>query len=286
MFYKAIMMICLILSVSSYSVMADEGWIETEEYSYDVRPDQLLEILLDVDAGEITVTPNDSSGQCLIRLSYPIDDCKAEVDYHEKTAFLKVRLDTRGWSSDNDDNDDHMRADILLPKDIEMTLKTRVKAGEVLLDVGGLRLKEFRLRVWAGEVNVHFDSPNPIVMDYMDISTSIGELNTSRLGNARFKRARINGGIGEIDVDLSGDCLDKAMAKVDLDIGEADVILPCDRGVRLSIGGMFGFLSSKNIHGDFYKHGSYYYSECYEEAEQSISVRITPGLGELNIDCD
>jgi hypothetical protein len=274
---------------------AEDKWIETEEFSYDVKSDRLLEVVVDVDAGEIRVEPSDSSGKCLIRLHYSLDDCDARVDYDEKSADLKIRLDNRGWSSNGGDGD-HVQADIMLPTDVEMTLRTKVKAGEVVLDLGGLRLREFRLNVWAGEVSVHFDDPNPIVMDYMDINTHIGELNTRRLGNARFQKARINGGIGEIDVDLTGNCLDKvdlpgncldkAMAKIDLDIGEAEVILPRDRGVRLSIGGAFSFLSSKNIHGDMIRRGRYYYNENFEDANASLSVRITPGLGELNVNCE
>jgi len=271
------------LFIAAYPLMADEGWIETEEFSYHVNSGQKLEVLLDVDAGEIAVEPNDSSGQCLIRLSYSMEDCDAFVDFREKSNVLKISLDKRGWGANGDD---HLRAEILLPTDVEMAVKTKVKAGEVFFNVGGLRLEEFRLRVWAGEVSVYFDEPNPIIMKYLDINTSIGELNTSQLGNARFEKAKINGGIGEINVDFTGACLNNAMAKVDLDIGEADVILPSDRGVRISIGGAFGFLSSKNIDGDFRRQGRYYYTENFEEQEQSLSVRITPGLGELNVNCE
>ncbi|MFC1569207.1 hypothetical protein ACFL4L_03125 [bacterium] len=287
MFHKVIILLAILIPICTLSLLAEEGWAETEEFLYDVQSDNLLEVIMDVDAGEISVKPNDSDNQCLIRLTYSRDQCEARVDYKEKLNILKIILDRQGWASKWDDNEDeHTQAEIFLPKDVIMSLKTKVKAGEVVLDVGGLKIQEFHLSVWAGEVSVHFDEPNKIVMEYLDINTKVGELNTSQLGNARFKKAKINGGIGEIDVDLTGDLIDKAMAKIDLDIGEANIILPCDHGIRISIGGTFGFLSSKNIDSDFYKRGRYFYSENFKEADKSLSVRITPGLGELNVDCE
>lgn len=266
-------------------VFSKNSWTETEKFSYDIQSDRLLEVILDVDVGEVTVTASDSVRKCMVRLTYLPEDYKAIADYSEKSNRLKIRLDKKGLSSrwDSDENG-QIEAEVWLPKDVNMTLDTRVKAGEVLLDLGGLRLEKFNLGVWAGEVSVRFKEPNPIVMEYLNINAKVGELNTTRLGNARFKKARVNGGIGEIDVDFTGDLLEGALAKVDLDIGEARVVMPDDRSVRISIGGMFSFMSSKNIDSGFNKHGSHYYSDDFNENGQIFSVRITPGLGELTVD--
>jgi predicted membrane protein len=261
-----------------------DGWIETKEFSYDIRTDKILKVVLDIDMGEVDVIPSDTAGQCLIRLSYYPEEFIAKVNYKENSNELKVRLDKKGWKSDWDSGDEgDVQAEIFLPKDVDMTLETRVKAGEVSLDLTRLRLKAFKLSFWAGEVGVQFNEPNPVVMDYMDINARIGQLSTSHLGNARYKKARINGGIGEIDIDLTGEMINESKTMVDLDIGEAEVTLPASQGFRLSIGGALGFMSQKNIDADIIKRGSYYYSNDYKIAEKSISVRITTGLGELTV---
>jgi predicted membrane protein len=270
--------------LASFPGFGEEGWIETKEFKYDIRTDKTLEVILDIDIGEVDVIPGDTAGQCLIRLSYYPEKFETKVDYKEKSNELKVRLDKKGWKSDWDSEEEQsVQAEIFLLRDVDMTLEARVKAGEVSLDLTRLRLKAFKLTFWAGEVGVQFDEPNPVIMDVLDINARIGELSTRHLGNARYRKARINGGIGEIDVDLTGEMLDESKTIVDLDIGEMEVTLPATHGLRLSIGGALGFMSQKNIDADIIKRGSYYYSEDYKVADKSISVRITSGLGELTV---
>jgi hypothetical protein len=262
------------------------GWSETEEFSIHVRSEDLLEVILDIDVGEVVVEAGDLTDTCQVTFTYDPDEFEATTDYKENNNRLKIKLDKKRWQSHWDGDNQEVRAEIRLPRDVEMKLDSRIKAGEVLLDVGGLSLRRFRVSVWAGEVSVHFDEPNPVEMELLEIKANIGELRTSHLGNARFEKASINGGIGEINIDLTGNLLNDAMAKVDLDIGEASVILPENRSVRLSVGGLFGFLSSKNIDSAFSRRGRIYYSEDFSKDNPLFSVRITPGLGELNVDIE
>jgi hypothetical protein len=169
---------------------------------------------------------------------------------------------------------------------VDILFDSKIKAGEVTMDMGGLRLKEFSLINWAGEVEVRFSEPNRVPMDYFDVNAKVGQLDIVRLGNARFRSADINGGIGEMDVDFTGELEPDCRAKVDLDIGEASIILPREYGVRMSIGGGLSFLSHKDIDHEFVKRGRVYYNDNYELEDEKFSIRITPGLGELNIELE
>jgi hypothetical protein len=121
-------------------------------------------------------------------------------------------------------------------------------------------------------------------MDMLHIDAKVGEARCLQLGNARFSHAEINGGIGELEVDFSGEILPDCKAKVDLDIGEATVILPRHAGVKMQIGGILSILSHKNIDNAFYKRGKSYYSEGYEDKLTTWNLRVSPGLGELNVE--
>jgi len=120
-------------------------------------------------------------------------------------------------------------------------------------------------------------------MSVLKINTKVGETEIIRLGNARFKEAEINGGIGEMRVDFRGKILNEALADVDLDIGEATIYLPDDDvGVKLSVS-KFLFLSDVEISRNFRKSGRHYYSRNYDDAKNALTLRVSPGLGELNI---
>ena len=66
----------------------------------------------------------------------------------------------------------------------------------------------------------------------------------------------------------------------------SDILLPADIGVRMQIGGGFSFMSAKDIDSDFYKRGRYYYTHDFETSDKQFSLRVTPGLGELQVERD
>jgi len=249
-----------------------------------------LEVILDVDAGEVLVERGSDRQTGTISMRFTRDEFREKIDFDERKNRLKVSLDKKNWyklkKSRNGRDDVWAEVVLRLPHGVDILFDSKVKAGEVTMKMGGLRLREFCLNNWAGEVDVSFDEPNPITMDYLDIDAKVGEAKFIHLGNARFKRADINGGIGEIEVDFTGEILDESKAKVDLDIGEATIILPGDMGIKMSIGGGFSFLSQKNIDSSLYKRGGFYYSDDYEDMDERFFIRVTPGLGELNIEIE
>ena len=281
--YFIVFVFSLLITITLYGYPDD---FEEVHEQFDVSPDKPFIVILDVDAGEIVVKKGSESSDCHVHLKYPQKECRSDIKFYEEKNRLKVSLDKRNWRdwSHDSDEDDWAVVEITLPHGVEIILDTRLKAGEMSLSLGGLRLKEFSLSNWAGEVEVRFEEPNKVTMDFMDIDTKVGELDLIRLGNARFIRADINSGIGEIDIDFTGVLESDSRARVDLDIGEATVLVPEDIGIRMSIGGSLGFLSQKNIDDSFYKRGRYYYSRDYEDQDERFSLRITPGLGELTID--
>ncbi len=277
-----LVVILLLLGPISHGFAQREHY-EISEEEFQASTDQPLEVILKIDAGEVVVKKGMDSTVGRVEIRYTPRKFRQKIDFNEKTNRLKVHFDMKGWRS-VDTDDDRAEVTVELPYGVDILFDAHVKAGEVTMDMGGLRLKEYVYTNWAGEVEVRFDEPNPITMDLLDINAKVGEATFVRLGNARFKKADINGGIGEMRVDFRGNVIDECKAKVDLDIGEATIILPRDVGVKMRIGGGFSFLSEKNIDHSFYKEGSTYYSENYEDEEGTFYVRVSPGLGELNIE--
>jgi hypothetical protein len=193
---------------------------------------------------------------------------------------LDITFDKRGWGG----HDAKETADVLieLPADVSIDVRARIKAGEIDVDFGGLSLKALDFTTWAGEVVIDFSEPNKIPLEDLSIDTKIGETDIVRLGNARFRRADVNGGIGEMKIDLDGALLPESKADIDLDIGETQISLPRSTGVKLNVS-KFLFLSDVQVPYDFRQSGRYYYSENYDRAQQILDLNISPGLGELRI---
>ena len=266
------------VTISSISYAAK---LEKIEKTFTVNKQEVLSVSLNIDAGEISVHKNDKPDKIFISVQYDDRSDEVDIEYDQRKNELFLAIDRDKWFKSWDDHR-APKLEVLLPFDVEIELRSKIKAGEINFELGSLKLKDFQLRNFAGEVEVDFSEPNQIEMEFMDINVKVGETTLRRLSNARFRNAKINGGIGELSVDFSGDGLKSSRAEIDLDIGETSIYLSRDLGVRFD-SSTFGFLTQSSIDYEFIKKGRFYYSENYESASKTMDFSISSGIGELRV---
>jgi len=265
---------------------AQSGGLDIQEEVF--RPGQgTCSVVLSMDAGEIRVEKAEPGQAGSVHVECDPEKFRTKIDWDEGKNRMNIRVHAKNWHHFSKyDEETHASVILLLPADADLQFKASLKAGEARFKLGGLRLVDFRLSVWAGESEVEFQEPNPAGMKWMEIHHRVGECRLIRLGNARFQKADINSGIGELEADFTGDLVSGSMARVDLDIGSACVRLPVSVGNRVSVGGLTSFMSSKEVSQALSKRGNRYFSDNYEQADVKFSCRITPGLGELSIETE
>ncbi|MDZ7260540.1 MAG: cell wall-active antibiotics response protein [candidate division KSB1 bacterium] len=274
----------IIVLVSFQTLQAQRYQQERLEKSFDIPRDKTLQVRLDVDVGEVVVEKNPKSNNAFVSILYTRDEFDADVDYDKKDSELRIYFDKRGFDFDRDKNRKmEARVEVRLPTEPEIEFYTKVKAGEIDMDLGGLRLKNFTLKTWAGETDLDFSEPNLVEMEYLEVNLKVGESRLNNLGNAKFKEADINGGIGELTVDFSGESIQPARVRIDLDIGETTIILPRKVGVKMSVS-KFLFLTEVDIPEGFRRSGRYYYSENYDKSAEGLYLKINQGIGELRFE--
>lgn len=277
----------LILCASAGMMLAQEksksvSGYEDLDNDFKIDTGSTFRMRVEVDAGKVRVSRGQSKDKVNARLFYDREEYEHTFRYNEKRNALEIILDKTRWIGHHDGHDAG-ELDLELPTGGELDLDFKIKAGEIEMQLGGLRLTDFSLETIAGEVNLDFDEPNQVEMSNLFLNTKIGESNFRRLGNARFRNADIDGGIGQLTIDFSGKLIKDAIAKVDLDIGETAIVLPRESGTRLSLS-KFMFLSHFEPPSHLRKDGRYYYSENYDSAAQTFQLRISAGIGECRIE--
>ncbi len=255
--------------------------LEKIEKTYSVKQQEILSVSLNIDAGKIKVHKNEQPDKIFISVQYDENSDKIDIDFDERKNELYISIDRDKWFKSWDEHR-APKLEVLLPFDVEIELRNKIKAGEINFDLGALKLIDFQLRNFAGEVEVDFSEPNQVEMGFMDINVKVGETTLRRLSNARFRNAKINGGIGELSIDFSGEGLKSSHAEIDLDIGETTIYLPRELGVQFD-SSTFGFLTHSKIDYEFIKKGRFYYSEQYESASKTMDFSISSGIGELRV---
>lgn len=275
----------IVLSFVLVAALPGAGFSQDESARYrrifEIVPGREYDIDLHIDAGEVTVEPNDQNREISISLRYTRRYFSYDFDFDEGARSLRIDFEKQSWLKGDSDNLD-AAITVAVPVEAIFSIRGRIKAGEVAMNLGGLAINRFDIRTWAGEVRVRFDEPNRLPMSEFHINTKVGETRLKKLGNARFRRAEINSGIGALDVDFSGELEDDAIAEIDLDIGESDISFPRDIAVRLAVN-KFLFLSSVQLPPDFERSGKFYLSPNYSDKQKKLEVDIRSGIGELNV---
>jgi len=275
---KIEILLAIFLFVSSGAAIAyDEEKLEKE---FSLKAGKTAEVILEVDAGEVRIERGAGPDVLSLRIEYQKDEFEYDIDYDESHNRISISLDKKRWFSSGDT---HALIELSLPSGIELILNTRVKAGEIDMELGGLSIREFILNNLAGEVEVSFDRPNRSRMDYLKVHSKVGETELLKLGNCRFMEAEINSEIGELHVDFRGEPLRGARAEVDLEIGETTVELPDNTGIKIDIKGGTGFLREDNIDRAFYSKDGYYFNDRFESEDEGFVIRMSHGIGELTL---
>lgn len=278
-FIFAVLAFFLLLIISSSISWGAK--LEKIEKAFPVKTQEILSVSLKIDAGEIYVHKGEQPDQVNVLVQFDDKSDEVNVDYDEKRNELFISIDRSKWFKSWDDHR-APKLEVSLPFEVVIELSSKIKAGEIEFALGSLKLKEFELRNFAGEVSVDFPAPNKIEMESLDINVKVGETKLRSLSNAKFQRARINGGIGELDIDFSGEGLKSCRAEIDLDIGETSISLPHDLGIRFD-SSTFGFLTQSNIDYELTRKDRFYYSKNYETASKTMDFSISSGIGELRV---
>lgn len=242
-----------------------------------------ITVELRIDGGELHVSRSEEPRTCLVDIAYNPDRCDAKVWYDEEKSVLRMEIDHE--SLIRREHNDIAKVYLELPPEPVTSLDALIKAGETEFTLGDLSLNNFRLKSTAGEATVDFNLPNRFPMEKLDIHCSVGETTLRNLGNARFRQAVINSGIGELSVDFRGKDFRPGTAKIDLDLGETSITIPREMATRMRVS-KAGFLTDFEYSDWFVKRDGDYYSRNYSKDRGSLDLLISSGIGALSIIAD
>jgi hypothetical protein len=259
------------------------GRNETMHFSFTPEDDiEALEVRVDLGAGEFRIMVEEMDEVAIADVEY--NDRKVEVyaDYDErgKTGIVEFESDyRRKFSVDTEDN----RWDIILSDKYPTELEIDIGACEADFDLGGLPLEFLDLDVGATDGEITFSRPNPISTEEIIIDAGAADFRIKKLGNANFRRMTFDGGVGDFEIDFSGDLREKARVDISIGLGSATLYIPRDLPVRIEADD--SFLSSVDFEGP--KRGTYdddyYETDDYNDADYGLDIEISVGLGAVDI---
>ncbi len=162
----------------------------------------------------------------------------------------------------------------------DINLSCEVGLGDNEIDLTGIKVKQLRLEAGLAKTDLVLKKPNPVIAKRVDIQTGLGELNTENLGYLRFETLDLEGGLGDVELDLRG-FEGEGEVNISIGLGSLYLILPKDVGVDFYYSK--SFMSDVDFNGFISKGRHRYQSENYSGKKSHLCINLEIGMGSANI---
>ncbi len=229
-------------------------------------------------AGELEIAAGNSDQLFSGHFVYNVEEWEPEITY--KDGRLTVQQgdseDVWGWPSGDAPSNEW---DLEFSPEIPLDVNIKAGAGEGELDLTGLQLEQLDMDLGAGDFVMRFDEPSETKMSRLTVDAGAAKLEVTGVGNASPEEVIVQGGVGEVTLDLTGDWARSADIRVTAGVGALTLRLPADVGVRVDVEGGLSSVTASGLR----KSGGDYVNDVYGEAEIELDIQVTTGVGEVNL---
>ncbi|HWV56200.1 MAG TPA: hypothetical protein VNZ57_01900 [Longimicrobiales bacterium] len=241
--------------------------------------EERLAVEIEFAAGELHVTP--APAGTLYRTVVEFDARRASPVAQYTTG--KLRLGLAGESSGPGRNQgraqSRTRMDVALSPDAILDLSLEFGAARADIDLGGLRIERLDIGTGASETSIRFSRPNPVRASSVRVSVGAAALRVAEIGNMNAERLRVDGGVGDVHLDFSGDWQNDLTAEVRMGVGALTLVLPRTVGVQIV---RESFLTSFDTQGLEQRDGGYFTSN-WEQADRRLTIHVEAAFGLINV---
>ncbi len=252
-----------------------QDW-RTVTMSRQVEDEESVDVLVRYGAGEFTVGAAESGTLYRMQLKYDEEVFEPVAEHRGSTLRIGTETIGRRWMGR-----DHSAGsmELALAQDVAMDLTMEFGAVKAEIDLGGLRLTALDIETGASQTRLVVSEPNVETMDEASLEVGAAEFTARQLGNLNAARIEVDAGVGDIDLDFTGEWRRDARISVDMGLGALTLRFPKGLGVKLV---KDTFLTSLDSEG-LVKRGDAYYSLDYDEAEYQVTVDVDAAFGSIRV---
>ncbi len=170
--------------------------------------------------------------------------------------------------------------DLTFSPEVALDVDAEIGAARGELDFTGLRVRRLFLEIGASDLTVRFDEPNPEPMSDLIVQTGASNLRLDGVGNAGPERVQVEGGVGNLILDLRGAWPQSAWVEIEAGIGSLTVYLPTDIGVRVEVEGTMGNVQAD---GGLQQSDGVYTNALYGQTERQLDISLSVGVGRVEL---
>ncbi|MEE8117627.1 MAG: hypothetical protein V3T28_11005 [Gemmatimonadales bacterium] len=262
--------------------MASAQSYRTLVESRNVTDETTLRVNIEFVIGEFLLGPARNDVLYRMALVYDEDRFEPDVSFHDGRDRLDIGFSWTHGTGLHDTDKLHQRLDLALSPDVPLDLRITFGAAAGDIELGGLSLTEAVIKTGASQSTIRFSEPNRITCERLVFQVGAAQFEALQLGNSRCRSIELNGAVGKMLLDFTGEWSDAVTthAQIKMGLGKLLLRLPESLGVRLDVD---RFLVGLDRSG-FLERGGAYYSTSYDTAARKLTIEIQAALGTIEID--
>ena len=276
--HAARIMALSLAAIAPWRVAASQAW-RTLESTRQVRDSAEHHVRVHYGAGRFDVAATNAPVLYSMTLRY--DEATTTpvhtYDAAQRMLNLGVQGESRRFSGyTNDQTKGELR--LSLSRTVPMDLELELGATKATMDLGGLNLLGVRLGSGASEAVLDFSAPNRAHMRSLDIDVGAASFEARNLGNTNAASVRVQGGVGSVELDFSGQWSQDMNVDVELTLGKVTLHVPRDVGVRVEVQKVFASFEQQGLQ----KRGDAYFSDWPKTLDAIAALgpaKLVPGRG-------
>lgn len=162
---------------------------------------------------------------------------------------------------------------------LPLALNVKAGAGDGRLDLTDLQVTDLDVDLGAGNFVLRFDEPSPIPMDRLTVDAGASKMEVVGVGNASPEVFRVQGGVSDVSLDLTGAWRRSADLTIRAGAGTLRLTLPSDVGVKVETR---GGLTNVEAYG-LRQMGGTYTNDAYGESDLELTISILTGVGNVRL---
>ena len=208
---------------------------------------------------------------------YNVERWKPDITHTEDQLTIKQGGNEDNWGIPSKNIENSWMLEF--SPEIALAMNVRAGAGDGELDLTGLKVSDLDVDIGAGDFLLRFDEPNTVLMDHLTLDTGASRIEVVGIGHASPEAMRLQGGVGDIALDLTGNWTRSADITIRAGAGALRLTLPSDVGVEIETR---GGLTNVEAYG-LRQMGNTYTNDAFGDSEIELRVNITTGVGNVRL---
>lgn len=229
-------------------------------------------------AGRLVVGPAAQGTLYRASLKYDATKMTPQVSYSDGTLHVGVEGGRMHGHRGGEARGNTL--DLQLGPDVPLNVDVKFGAGEATLDLGGLTLQTVKLATGASRSDVKFSKPTLGTCESIELQVGAAQMNVEGLGNASPGRLEVQGGAGEVNLDLGGAWRNDMTAKFELGMGGLNLKVPRGVGLRVHKNSILASFEA----AEMVKQGDVWVSQGYQTAKRHLDIDIDAAFGSIRVD--